>query len=428
MVEKRVLVFAVVLLFCMPFVFAINPGLISDCTVANALVGCDGGNNFTAVGRVSNDGHYGSLSNVNFPNYLCCRNFDSIGSGAVSFKYAGGVNGSGHVSVNSTFTYFPTEVKLGFPNSCYLKQGTCDHASSEVCIFKVSGDPLPYADSAHISDCNNNGNPPGDQPNAFPNNLCCKFSEICTDGKDNDFDTYKDCADLDCNHADTAGAIPPEFCTGSPYTSDKCVNVTRYPNGTNVTTYNPACKGPDPYGYFYCSYGRVSAPGTPGLCCPAGKYAFKGANGVWTCQVAEKCGLGNPFSCYYDFDLQNAPWRNSVYTGGSLWCVSRMPNLYSPDSDPFSPRRSNGCCLIQQSGSVDYYTDPGNVKIFGYQHVCGDWVLDPGEQCDGPITNLTCSNFINCTGFYVPTGNVTCTGNCQINHAGCHCAPQGGGT
>jgi len=320
MMEKRVLIF-VVILFCLPAVFAVSPSAISDCYIVSALVGCNSPANFTAVGRISNDGHYdGNLSST-FPNDLCCKNFNSVGSGVTSFKYSPyfnpAFNGTGVISVNSTYTHFPISVRLGFPNSCYLKQTTCDHAASEVCIFKVSNDSLDptrwkyVADSAHVADCNNSNIPSGEN-NTFDSNLCCKFQEICNDGIDNDFDGYIDCADEDCKHYSSGGLIPPEFCTGSPFTSAVCMNLTRYPNGTTLNISNPLCMGQTPGNAvlnpsnwsYHCDYGVASTPNSPGLCCPEGQVAGY-SNDVWSCGIKEPCGLATSYSCNYDFDINN---------------------------------------------------------------------------------------------------------------------------
>jgi hypothetical protein len=140
----------------------------------------------------------------------------------------------------------------------------------------------------------------------------------------------------------------------------------------------------------------------------------------WICQLAEVCGLG-PQPCDYDFDLNTLSWLTSAYNGnlGADWCQSKFPYFYTPDPVPY-PRRSTGCCLIPQNGQVDYYTDPGNVKIYGYQHYCGDGILDAGEQCDGGATT-TCSSYLSCPAGYVAQGTVYCS-NCQTNYNGCYCA------
>ena len=231
---------------------------------------------------------------------------------------------------------------------------------------------------------------------------------------------------------------PPEFCTGSPYISDVCINVTRilYPNGTTISTvnHNPACKGQEPPArpperYFYCSYPKAKNLTSPGLCCEEGKYAaWDSGQHVWYCEGSEICGIQAIESCHYDYDLNNPNWRNSVYApSGTYWCQSKFPNYFTPDIVPY-PRRSTGCCLIAKNGAVDYFTDENNVKIFGYQHICGDGVVDLGEQCDGSVS-ATCADYVTCSGIYVPTGTVTCTSGCQINHATCHCAlAQGSGS
>ena len=226
--------------------------------------------------------------------------------------------------------------------------------------------------------------------------------------------------------------MPPEFCTNSPYDSNKCVNVTRYPNGTKVTTYNSLCYGQDPnpnFEHFYCSYPRARNLTSPGLCCPEGTYAsYDTLNHVWTCKDSENCGVTSSYPCLYDFDLNNTLWKNSQYGGGSKWCQSKMPYLYSPE---IVPTMNTACCLMAKDGSVDYFTDAGNVKIFGFQPVCGDGVVSSqapcNEQCDGSVTT-TCVDYVTCSGINVPTGTVTCSNSCQIVHSSCHCAiPSQGG-
>jgi len=412
------------------------PALISDCKIVPASIGCNQGNNFAPVGRVSYDGHFSVDLNSDYSNLLCCRNFVSNGSGAVSFKYSPylppNFNGSNHISVNSTLTNYPGTVKLGFPQGCFLKQTACDHNNAEVCIFKVSNSSLNpnkwkvVADGSHVADCAND-------TSDYPSNLCCQFNEICNDGIDNDFDGFIDCADQNCKL--TATNQPPAFCSGSPYDSNKCINVTRYQNGTAITAYNPKCYGQTPnpaFEHFYCSYGRQSESiNATGICCPEQKYATYNQIQGWRCEDSETCGVDPSFPCLYDFDLNNAQWKASIYSPtNNKWCQSKMPFLFSPG---ITPSRDTACCLIAKDASVAYFTDENNVRIFGFQPVCGDGVISSqapyNEQCDGPITNVTCANYVasQCTGINVPTGSVTCSNNCQINHSSCRCAPPSGG-
>jgi|GEM_PF-3035071 len=426
MMEKRVLIFAIFLL-CMPAVFAVTANNCYMIATGNCAAG------YTAVGHVSSDGHFTTDSTLNnFPYDLCCINY-GINSGAVSFKYArdpSGSTGQGAVSVNSSVTNFAGSIKLGFQNSCYLKQTACDNSASEVCVFKVSNssDSVPskwksVADSSHIADCTTPNTP---NANSYPNYVCCKLSEICDNGIDDDGDGAIDCADIDCNHADNP-TISPEFCTGSIYNSSTCAYVVRYPNGVPPPTivYNINCTGQVPYNnnHYYCSYGRFNQYST-GLCCPQGKYAsYDTGTGLWSCQIAAKCGIDNTFPCNYDFDSNNAQWLASQYNGNDFWCQSKMPYLYSPQ---ITPTMDTACCFIAQNGAVGYYTDAGNVKILGYQPVCGDGILDSqspyNEQCDGSVpASATCVGHINCQGGLVPMGNPTCSAGCQIVYTSCYC-------
>jgi len=424
-----VLIFAIFLL-CMPAVFAVTANNCYMIATGNCAAG------YTAVGHVSSDGHFTTDSTLNnFPYDLCCINY-GINSGAVSFKYArdpSGSTGQGAVSVNSSVTNFAGSIKLGFQNSCYLKQTACDNSASEVCVFKVSNSSdsaskwKSVADSSHIADCSGAALP---NANSYPNYVCCKLSEICTNGIDDDGDGFIDCADQDCNHY--AAGTTPEFCTGSIYNSNTCVYVIRHDNGVPppTTVYNINCTGEPPTNppvnnmSFYCSYGRLNQYSS-GLCCPQGKYAYyDNATGLWSCQTAAICGIENYKDCNYDFDSNKAQWLNSVYSPNSKWCQSKMPYLYSPQ---ITPTMNTACCFIAQNGDVGYYTDAGNVKILGYQPVCGDGILDSqppyNEQCDGSVPeSVTCAGHpSNCPGGMVPTGTPTCSAGCQIVYTSCYC-------
>ena len=422
MKEKRVLIW-VVILFCMPVVFAATA---TNCVISSSS--CSSG--FTIAGYVSSDGHYTTDSTLNnFPYKLCCVNY-GMGSGAISFKYAQdppGSTGQGSVSINSTFTNFSGAVKLGFQNSCYLKQTPCDNAASEVCIFKTSNSSdgnlanwKVVADNSQIADCTTPNTPTA---NSYPNYVCCKLSEICDNGVDDDQDGYIDCADQDCNHY--TARTTPEFCTGSPYNTSTCVYVIRHENGAPppTTVYNITCQGqpPNPEGlHFYCSYGRNNQY-SQGLCCPQGKIETF-ANNKWSCEDPEICGP-SPKSCAYDFDTNNAQWMNTPYNGNpNTWCQSNVSYLYSPN---IIPTMDTACCYIAQNGGVGYYTDPNNVRIFGYHAYCGDGIVDSGETCDGSIpAGKTCANYVTCTGTNVPLGTPTCTSLCGVS--GCSCGQDSG--
>jgi hypothetical protein len=180
---------------------------------------------------------------------------------------------------------------------------------------------------------------------------------------------------------------------------------------------------------YHCDYGKVPNPNSPGVCCAEGKYAYQDPyTHVWSCQESDPCGLA-PLKCLYDFDLNTTQWFNSRYIpGNEKWCQSRMPYLYTPDVIPFAPHRSTGCCYMVMYGDVGYYTDEGNVKIFGYQKVCGDFVVDPpNEQCDGVVyTPCNSTNFRTCPIGYGISGNLSCTSACHITNSTCSCVFNSG--
>jgi hypothetical protein len=347
-----------IVLFCIPFVFA-DP---SDCEIA---LSCKAG--FSAFGNVTSDGHFLGDS-INQGQYLlCCNSSLAKGAGTASFRYAAydsSINGSGHVSINSTATSFTGQMMLGFPRACTLKN-SCDAMSNEICIFKVctaspscrlDASQIYRVDNSPIADCNTLNTP---FDNSYTTKLCCKTGEICSDGIDNDGDGYIDCADSDCHQ--TATNPTPALCINSPYNATTCVNLTRNVNlGTYEVTYNSLCNASDNQ-IYYCSY---SDSGT-GVCCGSGTVATQDAFGNWKCIDSTPCMdpvLIANYPCKFDFDDSRNNWLLNPYNGdGTNWCVSRMPALYTEEGT----KRSTGCCLIVKSGEVDYYTDDDNVKIFG---------------------------------------------------------------
>lgn len=371
-------------------------------------------------------------------NTLCCKNLVNKGSGATSFRYVN--DGSllqGHVSVNSTKTLFQNGVKMGFNDQCFLKND-CNISNNEICLFKVCDSATcrintsdnTRIDNTHIADCNTPNFP---FANTFTQQVCCKFEplrEICSDGIDNDQDGYIDCADNDCNNWTISNPTNPPFCTGSPYNSSGCVvNYTTNPlTGAPIVTYNTSCADQPPVNppnlYFYCGYQKVApANNNPGLCCPTKTYpAYDPDSGRWRCQASELCGVTRPDidKCDFDFDLENLEWLNSDYSGpgDNKWCQSKFPYFYTPDTIPYAPRRSTGCCLTNMDGTVDYFTAEPNVKIFGYTRYCGDGIIDPNEECDG--NTLSCSDYQTCAPGLIATGTPTCT-NCQVNTNTCSC-------
>jgi hypothetical protein len=83
--------------------------------------------------------------------------------------------------------------------------------------------------------------------------------------------------------------------------------------------------------------------------------------------------------------------------------------------------------LIPKDGTVQYFTDEDNVRIFGFSPVCGDGIVrnmssgTGNEQCD-TVAYVPCSDFMTCPPGYVNKGNVTCV-SCNYNTQNCSCSP-----
>ncbi|MGV8169543.1 MAG: hypothetical protein ACP5N3_05805, partial [Candidatus Nanoarchaeia archaeon] len=403
------------------------------CTIQNNT--CPA--NFESFGEISNQGHYTPNLNSSYTFQLCCQNLANVGKGAVSFKYSPNMspilNGSGHVSINSTYSNFYGWMRLGFQDSCYISS-TCN-ATSEVCIFRVGNEvpanrinaSNPYAiDNSQITSCNSPSVP---FVSNFTKKLCCKFQEICNDGVDNDVDDYIDCADNDCNNWTPSN---PKYCTGSPLDSDACViSYTSDGDGNINVVYNSSCQDQPPINYpdeyYYCSYPRdAPAQGAPGMCCPIGTYPRYTTFTGWYCEDSALCGIGSGTECLYDFDTERPLWRASVYNPSNpdTWCQSKLPYFFSPIVDyMLYPERSTGCCLLNKDGTVGYFTDEENVKIFGIPQVCGDNLITPPEFCDGWV-NGTCEDYgVSCTGGTVLTGAPSCSSNCMnVDTTTCTCS------
>jgi hypothetical protein len=210
-------------------------------------------------------------------------------------------------------------------------------------VSNSSIDPAKWqyvADSSTVADCANPNIPNMSVTNpdvTYPREVCCKFTELCDDGIDNDGDGYIDCADEDCKRIATNS---PKFCTGSYYTSDVCVRFVVYLGG-NITIYNTNCTGQAPMPisttYAYCSYGIIQTPNTPGLCCPEGTYAKYNPVQGWGCEDSEECGLKPAMGdCSFDYDINRSSWMSKPYSTATSndWCYSKIPYLYTPDLIP----------------------------------------------------------------------------------------------
>ena len=349
---KRGLSPLVLLSFALLFALALGSADVSaqaaDCRFMTV---CPVG--WAAIGWVTDDGHFSNDSSL--PTRICCDGLDP-GNGIASLNYSN----DGHVSFGTTVTNFPNGLRLGFTRqTCSLKMGNCANGLGEACIFRVTSDATgTRIDNSHVAECGS-----GD----LNRNFCCRRTELCYNGVDDDEDGYIDCADEDCKQ--TGGAQPME-CTGSPLTSDVCVQLPAGLPRTPVSgIYNSSCEGQTPLGnpalpnYYYCSYSDIM-PGT-GICCQSGtKARYNMISGAWACVSSEKCGLDPALDCHKDFDTEFNPWISMPYSGGAgTWCNSRLPTLYT--ADPPISERSTACCLTVEDGTVGYYTDNDNVIIFG---------------------------------------------------------------
>jgi hypothetical protein len=301
------------------------------------------------IGWVTHDGHF---SNVSIPGTraVCCRNVD-IGTGTPSFNYST----DGHVSVRSTTTNFFHNVSLGFQDTCNVQSTACNNAVGEMCIFRVNTTG-GVASNSHIAECAS-----GD----LDSYLCCRITEDCSNGIDDDGDGFIDCADEEC-HKTATDPIPKE-CSPSPFNSSTCVSLMKTwpPQQDQPPTYvivnNSACIGSDNQVY-HCA---PTKDASPSRCCAYGSYPIHTPFG-WDCIGSDPCGLMNPYPCRENFDIRNDryAWFNQPFIDYTLnWCHSRMPpGYYNPDS---SINRSTACCFMVKDAKVDFFTDPNNVKIYG---------------------------------------------------------------
>ena len=229
-------------------------------------------------------------------------------------------------------------------------------------------------DGSHVMDCHNANHP---APNSYTLKMCCKLQEKCWDGIDNDLDGFIDCADADCNN-DTGLGLEPGICynlpagPSSPFTGEACIeNFTNYGNGSVLVNYYANCSGQSPPNepgiYYYCADAgpntdpRGIPEGTPAICCPVGKKGvWDDIFNKWDCVESESCWD----KCGFDFDFNKAQWYAKVFNWSTplSWCNSQVPDLYNLDSPTI---RSSGCCLIEEAGSIGYFTNEDNIKIWG---------------------------------------------------------------
>jgi hypothetical protein len=308
------------------------------------------------IGWATNDGHF---SNVSLPNAqaICCVGV-TVGTGTISFNYSI----DGHVSTSSAITNFFHNVTLGFQNACTVQAGACNNLNGELCVFRVNTTGAGIVSNSHIADC---------ASGALDSNLCCRRTDTCNNGLDDDADGFIDCADEDC-HDDAKILATPPSCTGSTMTSDFCVQVQRnHLTGTYVPTYNPLCAGQQPPSgdpmfpnYYYCSTMDTGPMIGQGICCQSGKKAEYDIISGWSCEDSTQCGVGASFDCGKDFDTEFNPWIDQPFIDNSAnWCYSKVPILFT-NYPPFTIR-STACCITTKDGMVDYFTKDENVKIYG---------------------------------------------------------------
>ncbi len=373
---KRGLILLVALII-VPFVTAQPTSCFIATNCSNVSMMPNISLTYDVFGYVSMQGHFSSEPVIpGFSNTysLCCPDLFTLNDATYgpAFKFSPinppVFNGSGHVQ-SADYSDFTEQVFVGA--DCDVK-ASCD--VGETCLFKLS-DPL----GGHVADCHNLNNP---MSNLYAYSMCCKLTEICWDGIDNDGDGFIDCADPDCNgvHAFPAPATEPQICTNflvdppvsSPYTTSGC--IIRWDEDTQTTIYDPDCIGQNPnppLTHYYCGFGMYDDPTDEptGVCCPVGtRPQFD--EGKWSCIGTAQCGLDPLLRCDYDFDLNTPDWYSSVFAGNvNEWCNTQVTNLLYPLPDDIPPslnyEGSTGCCLIPKFGQINYWVDVGNVKIYG---------------------------------------------------------------
>ena len=197
----------VIALIVMPFVSAQANSCFVATNCSDVSLMPNPAFTYVNFGYVSMQGHYSKVQvndGFSYTFSLCCSDAYTWESGDVSFRVSTidppFFNGSGHVqSKDIVAPNFPGEVRVGA--DCNVK-ASCD--DGETCLFKMSD-----SNGSHVMDCFHANSP---QPNNYGLSMCCKLTEICYDGIDNDLDGFIDCADADCNN-DIGLGLEPESAT-----------------------------------------------------------------------------------------------------------------------------------------------------------------------------------------------------------------------
>ncbi|MBI3623223.1 putative metal-binding motif-containing protein [Candidatus Pacearchaeota archaeon] len=225
--------------------------------------------------------------------------------------------------------------------------------------------------------------------------------------------TYKNCADIGLT------CIGGGICGCSPEGSTKsCATGINSPTKPTCSTGTMTCSGG--------SYGSCIAPSTAETCngiddncngqvddgsnlCPSGKICSNG-----------QCVASSPPCSDVDGDkyVAEAPTSSCIPPNGFLGyndCNDANANINPGKTENLS---TGNTCTDGLDNDCDNHTDSDDTGC-QQQNLCGNGVINTGEQCDG--SNL---NSKTCVTQGFASGTLSCTSSCTFNTAGCITTPS----
>jgi len=167
-----------------------------------------------------------------------------------------------------------------------------------------------------------------------------ELPELCSNGIDDNADTLIDCQDPDCQIVSCNDAscttVTKKGVSMVEVAAYSCFGTNNYTGDTDLS----AMSGTQ----FHCS-NNVDQPNI-GVCCPEGyEPEYSALDDEWACVDTAPCRSANPGECNFDYSVGTF----TSWTGDS-GCLNSSAPL--------------ACCSVVQFGSLEYWSDEGNVKIY----------------------------------------------------------------
>ena len=338
----------------------------TSCT-AGQLAGCSSGACYRSA--ASGSGTNACIGTCGSTNDGCkYRKFYSIDNTANGVKEA------------CTSTDYSTDVQQSYCTGCSLGwaigKGDCTNAN---CLTQCCGDDQNEANNVREVGCTGDS-PNGKLPNYFPSFASSNSDKACCNG-------WYECVYNGQCYVDDLHYVSPS--QGGPYT---------------IGTEKAACEN----GVWYdCDNSQGMCEESNGRCGYAGGWIFGGEQ-----QPFGEYQIGTTLQCCGD-DLS----ENKVARACTSGCTSDATDKACCNSA--SKCAYNGACY--SDGFIGYFN---NVKLqctsglwvasSGNNLTCGNGQVDIGEQCDATnMSGKTCSNFDGFTG-----GQLRCIG-CKIDTTAC---------